>query len=246
MAVSPTRRIVIESAPTDPVNLSMGAQNLPSPVPAESEGRPEREPQWSLGAGITGAFTSLEFLSPYSVDVMPPDTSLGALVLFERRLGRTAHLMLEPDVFYRELSFDDVVEEKIQEGAVDVHAGVRWVANPGARVEIGMGHLVAAGYWRLTNSGTRYRRGNETVDSGDYLADTTTNEYRIGLVNTFIAEVELVDRLWLRASAALVRLVYATGDFEARYEDGLIEEDDASAAFIGFRPSGSITVRLAF
>ena len=203
-------------------------------------------PKWSVGAGISGSMGEGSWAYAGTGD-LHVSAGMASLVLFERRLGRGVFLMLEPEIYYRNELVDDIEEEDRKTGRLDVLTGVRWVANPGGVVEVGMAHLIDGSYRRATHTGEFYRQGNDEVESGQFWGTSTTNEYGIGLRNSLVAERELVDRLWLRVSASLLYLGYGTGDLELVYEaDNLVEKDDVRVFAVGFVPIASLTLRLAF
>ena len=173
-------------------------------------------------------------------------------LLFERRLSPHLHLMFQPLLNYRKArqeQYDDPAEEAVvEELRMALEAGIRWVANPGAAVEVGMSHVLAAGFNQLVVDASR-----NTIVPGtnNFEADQLV----LGLANSLIAERQLVPRLWLRMGVGLVGVSYASTTIVEHVE----EEDEAtgevveaehesseSAVLVGLTPSFALQLRLAF
>jgi hypothetical protein len=146
-------------------------------------------------------------------------------VLLERRLWGHLYLLAEPEFGYVRSVLDP------EEGQTSVPgmeptitttfaavAGVRWVANPGDVVEIGMTHLLEARWGWLTANGTRNRPlsdGFETVDT-----HITGRLEGVGLSTGLVGERRLLPQLWVRVHLVFLRAAYAALNIHYQDADG--------------------------
>lgn len=226
-------------------------------VPARAKGpsgiEPERTgPTWSLGAGLSvsdgSSLSTLGTLAALSGGAPSvPRWNIAPTVLFERHLGTRYHLVLEPELYFTSERTDDTRERRSQSVAATIRAGLRWVVNPGATVQFGFAHVIAAGTGVVTIEAETYRQSGLDVDAGTAWGETKFVTDRIGLENHLVVEAELTDDLWLRASASMFDVYYSRTELETRYpDDNLLEFDEASGYGLGLRPRGALKLRLAF
>ncbi len=147
-------------------------------------------------------------------------------VLLERRLWGHLYLLAEPEFGY----FRHVLDP--EEGQTSVPnvkpmasttfaavAGVRWVANPGDVVELGMTHLLEARWGWLTANSTRSRPlstgSTETVDTR-----ITGRLQGVGVSTGLVGERRLLPQLWVRVHLVFLRAAYSALTIHYQDVDG--------------------------
>jgi hypothetical protein len=155
--------------------------------------------------------------------VSHPTPRVRGTVLLERRLLRSLHLLVEPELGYSRQVLDPEQGQAPAQGAeptvstvLAVVAGVRWVANPGDVVELGMTHLLEARFGWLTANGTRSR----PLSNGDLqLVGThiTQRSQGIGFSTGLVAERKLMSQLWVRVHLVFLKAAYEF--LRVRYQD---------------------------
>jgi hypothetical protein len=141
-------------------------------------------------------------------------------VLLERRLFGRLYLLAEPEFGYVRHVLDPEEGQTSVPGAEPTVvttfaavAGVRWVANPGDVVELGMTHLLEARWGWLTANGTRSRPGGlEPVDT-----HITGRLQGVGLSTGLVGERRLLPQLWVRVHLVFLRAAYAA--LSVHYQD---------------------------
>ncbi len=164
-----------------------------------------------VGTGVAGGGTS---------QAIP---RVRGTVLLERRLLGRLYLLAEPEFGYSRQVLDPEPGRTTVPGAeataataIAAVAGVRWVANPGQIVEIGMTHLLEARWGWLTSNGTR----NRPTPTGAFESVDTRITQRssgVGLSTGLVAERRLMSQLWVRVHLVFLKAAYAT--LRVHYQD---------------------------
>ena len=142
----------------------------------------------------------------------------------ERRLWKHTYLLLQPDFDYTKYHHNSpngasvtVIDRSTSMG---LSTGLRWVANPGGTVELGMAHLIDFDWTQRTGSllqdyqtalGTMSRRTRAEL-----------NIYDVGLSTGIIAEYQLLSALWLRINVPFLRVAYAKARLKEKDLSGVV------------------------
>src|SRR5690606_33816350 len=140
----------------------------PTPPPNPYVGEPRRaataaspqvveETNWSVGGGLVGETSSSALSAGYGPITQ---SRLRPSLLFERRLSRALHLLLQSSVVYQKsrLEGPNAVDTSIEESSYEefnlrFEGGLRWVANPGGPVELGMSHVISLANYQSISEG---------------------------------------------------------------------------------------------
>jgi hypothetical protein len=235
-------------APTPATNPYVGA--APAATSPQAEAAIE-ETNWSVGGGLTGEPTNRGAGFNYGGGY-PPSPQFSSSLLFERRLGRSLFLLAQPRGLYHKGTYEPpnpgLESAEFEELRLGLEAGIRWVANPGGVVEVGMSHLASVEYNQYVQDGPGgfLVFGAESVDADQVV---------VGLSNAFLAERRLIPHLWLRLGVGLFGMHYYSTKIvtteevedEVTGETNQTEEDSSDRGIrAGLSPSFSLQVRLAF
>jgi hypothetical protein len=198
------------------------------PAPNDSVSRQSPVTDWSIGAGVQ--YTSFADSAMGTLNTSISSTaglaapSIRASVFLERRLWNHVYFLFQPDFDYRKYyrgSSDAKSSLMVDRStSAGLSAGLRWVANPGAPVELGMTHLIDADWTYATASGPRYRTVEGTTSAH---TNVTMFAYDIGVSTGVVAEYKLMSQLWLRIHVAFLRAAF--GKARVKYVD-----DDSSSS----------------
>lgn len=236
--------------PTPETNPYMGAApaapSQHSKIPEEME-----KTNWSVGGGLAVETPSGVGNTDYTA-YYPDSPRFSSSLLFERRLSRSLFLLVQPRIHYQKAENEplnpDGETNSFEELRLGIEAGIRWVANPGSTVELGMSHLARVEY-------------NQFVQDGSYgfvapgYAGADADQIVVGLSNAFIAERRLIPHLWLRLGAGLFGIHHYSTKITAIEEDedeetGETSETERDSRIKGFRvgliPSLALQLRLTF
>lgn len=182
---------------------------------------------WSLGAGIVyapgdGNLNSLG--SSLMVDSGSREPTIRSSVFMERRLWNSIYLLLQPDFGYTK--YHHASPSSMYSSLIDtsttlgLSAGLRWVANPGGTVEIGMAHLVDFDWTRRTGS---VQQDYETTAGAQSIRTRAElNAYDIGLSTGIVAEYQLLSALWLRINVPFLRVAYVKASLKEKDLGGVV------------------------
>lgn len=215
-------------------------------VPKEIE-----QTNWSVGGGLATETPSAVGMSGYQGNYSAL-SRFSSTLLFERRLSRSLFLLVQPRLLYHKAADEpldpDFETTTFEESRLGIEAGIRWVANPGGAIELGMSHLAHVEYNRFVQQG-RYG----WLSFGAERAEA--EQIAVGLSNAFIAERRLIPHLWLRLGVGLFGLQYYSTKILARDEEedeetGETTEIEQDARTKGLRgglsPTLALQVRLTF
>jgi hypothetical protein len=207
------------NATTYPVNPPANPGFVPTPDSANGASKPPAKPtDWSIGAGLLFADAGLVGLSnQVSISGTAYTPVIRTSVFLERRLWDHVYLLLQPDFSYRKYYRDNgAISSGLdidRSTSVGASMGLRWVANPGDLVEIGMTHLF--------DSDWTYQKGSTQISQVNLNSYVQSNVqqafYDVGLSTGLVAEYMLMRQLWLRIHVSLVRATYSK--VTTRYQD---------------------------
>jgi hypothetical protein len=177
---------------------------------------------WSLGAGVQygllgdAGLTSLSSsLSASSGSTTP---SIRTSVFMERRLWKHTYLLVQPDFDYTKYNHNSPTAATAtvidRSTSVGLSAGLRWVANPGGVVELGMAHLIDFDWTQRTGSVQQDYQTALGIMSRRTRAEL--NIYDVGLSTGIVAEYQLMSALWLRMNVPFLRVTYAKASLKER------------------------------
>jgi hypothetical protein len=203
-----------------------------------------------MGAGVGYGYSDVFVVASGLLNEIASPQVRGT-VLLERRLSGHLYLLAEPEFGYIRHVLDP------EEGQTSVPgleptvmttfaavAGVRWVANPGDVVELGMTHLLEARWEWLTANGTRNRplsTGFETVDT-----HITGRLQGVGLSTGLVGERRLLRQLWVRVHLVFLRAAYAAVSVHYQDADGSRFARSGESTGVGLALDPRLELRLSW
>jgi hypothetical protein len=237
-ADSPTPEPV--TVPNPESNASKVTKPTVVPVPLESNvGQKVQEPlyDWSLGAGLgwmtysTGLVSSSNTASPIGSMGMTVGTGATAITYLERRLTKGTFLLVQPEILYVR-GTGPINERTSYVHAFTLSAGIRWVLNPDAPVEVGMAHAFQV------NS---ISAGDETDGIG-----STSKSSGLGISTALVVERKLLSQLWLRVAANWLSANLAKTTQHTETSEGGNSDVAMHSLTVRFTISPSLSLRLEF
>ncbi|HET9956011.1 MAG TPA: hypothetical protein VFQ61_16005 [Polyangiaceae bacterium] len=173
------------------------------------------------------------------------------LALFEARLSRRLWGFVEPTFgHYRERNEYNVDNPNIQypkgnSTSLGVDVGVRWIANPGGAVEVGLYHGLRH-QWAWS---TRQERQIEFIEAGNPQfgnAETSSKTYGAEFATGLVVERELIPHLWLRIQSSLLSARYEKTRFERTTSEPRSTFTSGESLDLGIRINPMLKLRVSW
>ncbi len=243
-----THAVYAAGTPAYPPSTPASSTLVTAPENTNGAAKPIAKPtDWSIGAGLLYQDGGLAVLGGQpSTAGLAYSPGIRTSVFLERRLWDHVYLLFQPDFSYRKYYRDNnAISSGLFDRSTSVGAslGLRWVANPGDVVEIGMTHLFDTDW--------TYQKGSTLISQVDgnvpYVQSNVQQViYDVGLSTGLVAEYMLMRQLWLRIHVALVRVSYAKVTNRHQDQNGPSGIDHNSVFDLSLLSTPRLEVRLTW